>query len=153
MGKIKNFLFKHGLIENDSRIPKIIPFLPLNQEDKIELSETIFENLNNTKQTTEIELNPIDLDSIDPDDLLNNNLEVSLKQIPIDWFVFEMGQSPIDKLWFCQLVEINSALTDESDDFSNVKHVVSVDKKTLCLAILECLTKIENEDYAINDND
>jgi len=136
MNLIKTFL---KIIKPKAKVtPKIIPFSPL-------------DNIKEETSISEIELNSIDLDNIDPDDLLNNNLEVCLKQIPIDWFVFEIGQSPINRTWSCQLVEINSALTDESDDFSNVKQVVSIDKKTLCLAILECLTKIENEEYAIND--
>ncbi len=130
--------------------PKILPFSPLDEVLKKE-EEPIQSNSQIDQQ--EIELTSIDLDNIDPDDLLNNNIEVSLKQIPLDWFVFEMGQSPINRTWFCQLVEINSALGDNSEDLSNVKHVMSVDKKTFSLALLECLSKIENEDYAINDND
>jgi len=97
-------------------------------------------------QNNQIAADNLDLNYIDPDDLVQgSNFDAIVKQIPDGWFVFEMGQSPTTMLWYCQLVEFASLYTDPDDDQAvpDTKRVMSEDKKFATDALNECIYNIE----------
>jgi len=99
------------------------------------------------------DLGPINLNDIDPDELLNKYPFADLcEKIPEGWFMFEGGQSPLHMLWFCQLIDFNSMCSTNPDDQSaidavDVRRVYSEEKDTLGEALKDCLTKIESEEF------
>lgn len=101
----------------------------------------------------EDEFESVDLNDIDPDELLSDKIfEMLVTTIPEGWFVFEAGQSPLHMLWFCQLIDFNSMCTtgyDDQDaiDAADVRRVYSEEKDTLTEALQECIRNIELEEF------
>jgi len=99
------------------------------------------------------DLGPVNLNDIDPDELLSDKIfEILVKTIPEGWFVFEAGQSPLHMLWFCQLIDFESMCSTKEDDqdavdANDVRRVYSEEKDTLTEALKDCIRKIELEDY------
>lgn len=99
------------------------------------------------------EFGPVNLNDIDPDDLIEDqSFEGVVAQIPEGWFAFEMGQSPVHMLWYCQLILFESLYTDPEDPqaIPDALRVYSEERNTLKEALLECIHKIEIEEYAEN---
>lgn len=63
------------------------------------------------------------------------------KDIPDNWFVFEMGQSPVHMLWFCQMIEFKA-----TGDEGKRKRVWREEYDTPVQAINECIKAINSGD-------